>query len=133
MKLRQRLAMLRLALLVGALVALSLSPRQVQAARLDGGVPWKPIFESHFAANAPTGWPIVRTDTYSEGIANGRYVFSVTDGTTHLEGPRPPLTLADGQITAVVRLTGHGQVGLAARMDQAEQSGYAFWIDKSGR
>lgn len=124
----------RLALLVGLLLAIGLlPPQQIRASRLASGAPWVPLFESDFTANAPAGWPTAHGASYDESVAGGRYILRVADGVTHLEGPHPPLIVSDGQITAIVRLNGHGQVGLAARMDQTFQTGYAFWIDRSGR
>ncbi len=125
---------LRVALLAATFLTLgAVSPSPVQAARLAGGAPWVPLFESDFTANTSAGWPIARANSYDESIAGGRYTLSVADGQTHLEGPRPPLLLADGLVTAVVRLVGRGQVGLAARIDQTVQEGYVFWIDGEGR
>jgi len=122
------------AVLSSVLLTLIVSaPVRSYAAPVKGGVFWPILLDSNFAANAPAGWPLGTSISYSETIGDGRYAVSVPEGQTHEVTARGAPAVSDGYIRAVVRLTGRGQVGVSVRMNTIATTGYTFWIDQQGR
>jgi hypothetical protein len=119
----------KLSLLLVTILALgTLSPHQLRA----GGAAWPLLFDSDFSANTHTGWLAGHSSYYDEHVAQGQYILRVGNGRSRIEGPHPPLYLADGRISATVRLDGNGLAGLAARVNQTDSTGYTFWIARDG-
>jgi len=64
-------------------------------------------------------------------MSNGRYVVTTADGTLSVRGARGVRAQAAGQISATFRVSGRGEVGLAADFNSSAASGstmYACWI-----
>ena len=68
-------------------------------------------------------------------MSKGRYVVNTADGTLSVRGARGVRAQAAGQISAMFRVSGRGEVGLAADFNQSADSGstlYACWIKNAG-
>jgi hypothetical protein len=68
------------------------------------------------------------------GIINGHYVVTAADGNLSVRGAKGAQAQAMGQISATFRISGRGQVGLAADFKTSADGGhtmYACWITKT--
>lgn len=112
------------------IVGRSLAPPQ----ELSTG-PFPARFDYDFATGNYDTWYTGRTAHLQTQIRDGRYLVSITDSYAWVIPPWRSPALADGQIDAIVRLGGHGRVGVASRWIDDPTHGYtlyAFWIDQCG-
>jgi len=87
--------------------------------------------DSTFADKKPGPWPpgwLIENGTASR--KQGRYIIRAPDGYFTVRTPIHATRLANGQISAVVRAQGKGQIGVMARQSgpKNEWNLYACWI-----